>query len=553
MHTNTGPHDTTTIDRDGFDAVVVGAGFSGLYMLHHLRRLGLTARIFEAASGVGGTWYWNRYPGARCDSESWVYCYSFSKELLQEWTWSERYPAQPEIERYLNYVADRFDLRRDIQFNTRVTAATFDEPSGRWRITTDRGDEVWATYFITAVGCLSADNLPKFKGLETFQGEWYHTGRWPQHEVDFTGKRVGVIGTGATGIQVVPEVAKVAKHVWVFQRTPNFAIPGQNKPLSPEFIREVKEKYDQIWEIVRRSPGGLPIEGTERSALSVAQDELWEIYERAWQKGGFYFLFETFGDILVNAEANETACEFIRSKIREIVRDPEVAEALCPNDHPYGTKRPPLEHGYYDAFNRDNVSLVNVRRSPIEEITPTGIRTKDGAYDLDVIIFATGFDALTGPLTRIDIRGRDGLTLKQKWESGPRNYLGVAVHGFPNMFTITGPLSPSVLTNMPTAISQHVEWIADCLGYMRDHGYHLIEATTEAEDEWVAHSNEVAEQTLYPRANSWYVGANIPGKPRVFMVYVGGLQNYREHCHEIAAKGYEGFTLIGEPALAAGD
>ncbi|MDI3339528.1 MAG: NAD(P)/FAD-dependent oxidoreductase [Sphaerobacter sp.] len=535
-----------------FDAVVVGAGFSGLYMLHRLRQLGVTTRVYEAGGGVGGTWYWNRYPGARCDSESWVYCYSFSDEILQEWTWTERYPSQPEIERYLNYVADRLDLRRDIQFNTRVTAAAFDEATGRWLITTDAGEQVWATYFITAVGCLSADNLPAFKGLETFQGEWYHTGRWPQEGIDFTGKRVGLIGTGATGIQVAPVVAEQAEHLWVFQRTPNYAIPAHNRPLDPEFIRQLKASYGEVWEIVRRSAAGLPIEPVERSALAVSPEEQRQIYEAAWQKGGFYFLFETFNDILVNPEANETAAAFIRSKIRETVRDPEVAELLCPSDHPYGTKRPPLEHGYYEAFNRDNVTLVDVRKSPIEEITPTGIRTTDGEYPLDIIIFATGFDALTGPLTRIDIRGRGGVALAEKWVSGPRNYLGVAVHGFPNMFTITGPLSPSVLTNMPAAISQHVEWIADCIGYLRQHGYRGIEATADAEDRWVAHANEAAEQTLYPRAKSWYIGANVPGKPRVFMVYVGGLQNYRARCQEIASKGYEGFSLTPEAALAVG-
>lgn len=524
------------------DAVVVGAGFSGLYMLYRLRELGLATRVFEAGGDVGGTWYWNRYPGARCDSESHVYCYSFSKELLQEWEWSERYPAQPEILRYLQHVADRFDLRRDIQFNTRVTAAAWDEERGLWEIRTDDGAVTTARFFITAVGCLSTAHIPEFPGLDSFRGKWYHTGHWPHEKVDFTGQRVGLIGTGATGIQVLPEVAKEAAHVYVFQRTPNYAIPGRNRPLDPEFVREVKEKYDEIWEAARRSLAGFAITPPDRSAMAVSPEERQRIFEEAWEKGGFGFLF-TFNDLTLSQASNDAAAEFIRAKIREIVKDPQVAERLAPYDHPFGTKRPPLEHGYYEAFNRDNVTLVDVRRAPIVAVTPTGLRTAEAEYELDALIFATGFDAMTGSLLRIDIRGRGGLPLREKWAEGPRTYLGLATAGFPNLFMITGPQSPSVLSNMPVSIEQHVEWIAGCIRYMLERDLQIIEAEEQAEENWVKHVTEVAEQTLYPKANSWYVGANIPGKPRIFYPYVGGVGTYRQICDDVAEKGYEGFTL----------
>lgn len=526
-----------------FDAIVVGAGFSGLYMLYRLRELGLSARVYEAGGDVGGTWYWNRYPGARCDSESHYYCYSFSKELLQEWEWTERYPGQPEILRYLNHVADRFDLRREIQFDTRVTAAVYDAPSNRWTITTSDGGCVTARYFITAVGCLSVANIPQIKGLETFQGKWYHTGAWPQEGVDFTGQRVGVIGTGATGIQLVPEVARQADQVVVFQRTPNYAVPGRNRPLDKAFHEQVRANYDAIWQRARESFAGFPIGPSEQSALAVSPEERQRVYEKAWETGGFYFLLDTFFDLLLNQEANDTAAAFIRTRIRDLERDPAVAERLSPQDHPFGTKRPPLEHGYYAAFNRENVTLVDVRSSPITEITPAGLRTQDTQYDLDSIVFATGFDAMTGALLKMEIRGRDGLALKEKWSAGPRTYLGLSTHGFPNMFMITGPQSPSVLTNMPVSIEQHVEWIAACIKYALDRDLGRIEPTQEAEDGWVAHVAQVADLTLYPQTDSWYMGANVPGKPRVFMPYVGGVGNYRRFCDEVAANGYEGFAL----------
>lgn len=525
-----------------FDAVIVGAGLSGLYMLHRLRGLGLSARVYEAGSGVGGTWYWNRYPGARCDIESMDYSYSFSDELQQEWRWSERYAGQPEILRYINHVADRFDLRRDIQFNTRVTAAVFDETPQRWGVTTDGGDNVSARFCIMAAGCLSTAQVPNLKGLETFTGRWYHTGNWPHEGVDFTGQRVGVIGTGASGIQSIPIIARQAAHLFVFQRTPNFTIPAWNGPLDPEHERRLKANYAEHRRKNRESRAGFVVPVGEKPALEATPDERECAYEARWARGGFGFT-SAFADIGTNRDANETAAAFVRAKIRAIVRDPAVAEALSPQDHPIGTKRLPLDTDYYDTFNRDNVTLVDIRNAPIETITPTGLRTRDTAYALESIVFATGFDAMTGTLLNMDIRGRDGGTLKEKWAAGPRTYLGVAVAGFPNLFIITGPGSPSVLSNMIVSIEQHVDWIADCIAYLYAHDLTGIEATVEAEDAWVAHVNEVADTTLYPLANSWYVGANIPGKPRVFMPYVGGVGTYRQKCDAVAANGYEGFTL----------
>ena len=532
-----------TTQQTAFDAVVVGAGFAGLYMLHCLRQLGLSARVYEAGGDVGGTWYWNRYPGARCDSESIYYSFSerLSADILQEWTWSERYAAQPEILRYLHYVADTLDLRRDIQCNTRVRAAAYDEARNRWEITTDDA-AVTATYLITAVGCLSAENLPPFEGINTFQGQWYHTGRWPHEAVDFTGKRVAVIGTGATAVQVVPEVATQAAQVYVFQRTANYDLAGQNRPLDPAYVREVKANYKEIWATARASAFGLPYGVLDRSALAVSPEERQRIYEEGWAVGGFHFLFDTFSDLIFDKEANDTAAEFVRAKIRATVHDADVAELLAPKDHPISTKRPPLEHGYYEAFNRDNVTLVDIRRAPIQTITEHGVRTADREYAVDSIIFATGFDAMTGALTRMDIRGRGGLALKEKWAAGPRTYLGVATRGFPNMFMITGPQSPSVLSNMPVSIEQHGDWIADCLSYLRAHGVKSIEPTLDAEEGWVAHVAEVAAATLLPLADSWWVGANIPDKPRQLYAYIGGVGPYRTRCDEVAANGYEGFV-----------
>ena len=533
-----------------FDAVIVGAGFSGLYMLYRLRDvLGLSARVYEAGDGVGGTWYWNRYPGARCDSESFYYCYSFSRELEQEWTWSSKYPEQPEILSYLEHVADRFDLKRDITLSTRVTGATFREGDGSWEVRTDDGAVVTARYLISAVGCLSAANVPPIPGLERFEGSWYHTGAWPHEGVDFSGRRVALIGTGSTGIQATPVIAAEADHLTVFQRTPNYSVPARNFLMSDEATREIKASYPEIRRKARESFGGFPYDRSERSALADSPEEREALYERLWaEEGGFKFIYGSYNDLLINQAANDTAAEFIRGKIREIVKDPEVAETLAPKDYPYGTKRPPIDTHYFETFNRDNVTLVDLRRTPITEITATGVRTTDGDYEVDIIVFVTGFDAMTGSLLRIDPEGRAGTPLATAWEGGPVTYLGLQVAGYPNLFLITGPGSPSVLTNMPLAIEQHVEWIADCIAFMREHGWTTVEATEDAQGAWVDIVRDVAEVTLFHKANSWYLGANIPGKKRVFMPYVGGFAPYREHCEEVAAEGYRGFAFSGRPA-----
>jgi cyclohexanone monooxygenase len=528
--------------RQQLDAVVVGAGFAGLYMLHRLRGLGLSTRLFEAAEGIGGTWYWNRYPGARCDVESMDYSYSFSAELQQEWRWTERYSPQPEILRYLNHVADRFDLRRDIRLATRVIAAVFDEAAERWDIRTDRGDEVSARFCIMATGCLSEAQTPNFAGLDTFEGRWYHTGHWPHEGVDFSGQRVAVIGTGSSAIQSIPLIARQAAHLFVFQRTPNFSVPAHNAALDAAYEQQVKSNYPEFRRRARQSRVGFVVEGKDCSAMSVSEGERRQEYEARWRRGGLGFGF-AFADLLTDERANDTAAEFFRAKIRAIVRDPKVAEQLAPRDYPLGTKRLCVDTDYYDTFNRANVTLIDLRTAPIEAITARGLRTRDAEYSLDAIVFAIGFDAMTGALLKIDIRGRDGETLAQKWAAGPRTYLGMAIAGFPNLFMITGPGSPSVLSNMVVSIEQHVDWIADCIAYLRTHDRLTIEATGEAEEAWVAHVNEVGNATLYPRARSWYTGANIPGKPRIFMPYIGGVGVYRQKCEEVAANGYAGFSL----------
>ena len=527
------------------DALVIGAGFAGLYQLHALReKLGLKVRVLEAGAGVGGTWYWNRYPGARCDSESHGYCYSFSKALMQEWEWSERYPGQAEILRYLNHVADRFDLKRDIQFDTRVVSAQYDDAVNLWRVKTAAGGEYAATYLITAVGCLSTANVPKFPGLDSFKGAWYHTGEWPHAGVDFTGKHVGMIGTGSTGIQAAPVIAETAAHLTVFQRTPNYSVPAQNAPLTPDFKRYVKENADEIVATMHATANGQPFTISERKAVETPEAERQRLYEAAWAKGGLQFR-AVFRDLLVDKAANDTAADFVKNKIRSIVTDPATAAKLANIDHPYAAKRPPIDTNYFETYNRDNVSLEDVRANPIEAITPDGIRLRDGTeHKLDIIVFATGFDAMTGPMLRMDMSGRDGVKLADVWEGGPRNYLGLQVAGFPNLFTITGPGSPSVLCNMPVAIEQHADWIADCIAHLRSHGLKTIEPRSEAVETWVEKVNAAANATLLPMAkHSWYLGANIPGKPAVFMPFAGGMQNYRKICDDIAANGYEGFVL----------
>jgi cyclohexanone monooxygenase len=525
------------------DAVIVGAGFAGLYMLHRLRGLGFSTRVYETASGVGGTWYWNRYPGARCDVESLEYSYSFSEELDLEWRWTERYASQPEILRYLNHVADRFDLRRDIQLETRIASAVFDETTDLWNVETSLGERVSAKFCIMAIGCLSAAKKPDFQGLETFRGKCYQTSHWPHEGVDFTGQRVAVIGTGSSAIQAIPIIAEQASHLHVFQRTPNFSVPARNGPLTPEVMADWSANRASYRERARKSPFPiLTIDISDRSALAMPPEERESAYEERWQRGGVS-LAGAFSDLIVNQEANDTAAEFVRSKIREIVLDSAVAEKLAPRDYPFATKRLCVDTGYYATFNRENVTLIDLRSTPIELITPGGIKTSETSYELDSIVFATGFDAMTGALANIDIRGRSGAALKEKWSAGPRTYLGIMTAGFPNLFTITGPGSPSVLTNMVVAIEQHADWIANCLVHLRQQQLANIEATEEAENEWVAHVNEVANYTLYPRANSWYMGANVPGKPRVFLPYIGGFGIYSDKCNEVAEKGYAGFAI----------
>jgi cation diffusion facilitator CzcD-associated flavoprotein CzcO len=527
-----------------FDAVIVGAGFAGLYALHKLRdEMGLSARVFEAGEGIGGTWYWNRYPGARSDSSSWIYCYSFDEDLREEWQWSERYPQQEEMLNYLEHVADRFDLNRDIRLGTRVTGATFDEETNRWEIRTDTGDVVSARFLVAALGALSAANVPDIPGMETFAGERYHTAEWPKASVDFTGKKVAVIGTGATGIQVATELAEQADHLTVFQRTPNYALPLGNYPLDAESRRWYKENYEEIWESVRHNFSGHDYEPIEKHTHEATPEEREIVYQERWDRGGFGLWLGNYDDILEDREANDVVSEWVRQRIQERVEDPVTSEKLTPRDHAFGTKRVPLENGYYEIFNQDNVGLVDVQKEPIEEITPTGVRTKDGEYEFDALVFATGFDAMTGPYNKIDIRGRDGRLLRDKWAEGPRTYLGLMSAGYPNLFAITGPQSPSVLTNMPVAIEQHVEYISDVIRHMRDNGFDVVEPTREAEDEWVDHSQEVAHATLFPQSATWYMGANIPDKPQVFLPYLGGLGPYRQKCDEVAANGYEGFAF----------
>jgi cation diffusion facilitator CzcD-associated flavoprotein CzcO len=487
--------------KENFDAVIVGAGFAGLYMLHRLRGLGLTARVFESGSGVGGTWFWNRYPGARCDVESVEYSSQFSDELQQEWNWTERYAAQPEILRYANHVADRFGLRKDIQFNTRVKSAIFDEERARWLIETEAGNRVSAKFCIMATGCLSSTNIPKIPGIECFQGATYHTGQWPHEGVDFTGKTVGVVGTGSSAIQSIPIIAEQAKHLFVFQRTPTYSVPARNRPLEREEVEHIKSDYKGFRQRIAQTAFSLDVDMKDVPAMAVGPEERHRAFEERWQRGGFRF-HGTFNDIVLNKDANDMAAAFVREKIHTIVRDPAVAELLSPH-HAIGCKRLCFDTNYYETFNRSNVTLVDLQRSPIEEIVVQGIGTRERLYELDCIVFATGFDAMTGALDRIDIRGRDSLTLKEAWSAGPRTYLGLGTSGFPNLFTISGPGSPSVLTNMLPSIEQHVNWITDCIAYMGERQIGSIEATLDAQDDWVAHVNEVANATLFPTANSW--------------------------------------------------
>jgi cyclohexanone monooxygenase len=530
-----------------FDVVVVGAGFGGLYALHRLREEGLSVRVLEAASDVGGTWYWNRYPGARCDVPSVEYSYSFSKELEQDWDWSEVTSPQPEILRYANHVADRFDLRRDIQFETRVSSAHYDEKRRRWRVETEAGEIFDVRFCVMATGCLSSPNTPPIEGAGDFEGPVYHTGEWPHEGVDFTGVRVGIIGTGSSGVQSIPVIAESAEHLAVFQRTPNYTLPAGNRPLTDEDRAKAKAAYDQIRKSERESIGGFvfgfgghPLPTPTEEILATTPGERLAAVEAE----GFEALNRYF-DVMLTAEANELACEMYREQVRRLVDDPETADGLMPRDYPLGCKRPVIDTDYFATFNRDNVSLVDLRKGGIDRITPTGIQTAQGLFEFDALVYATGFDAMTGTLLRMDIRGRDGTSLESVWEAGPRTYLGLQVHGFPNLFTVTGPGSPSVLSNMIISIEQHVDWIAECITSMDERGRSTIEPTIEAEEKWIAHVNEAAEGTMLTAqsCNSWYLGANIPGKPRIFMPYVGGVGEYRRECDEIVARGYEGFAF----------
>ncbi len=525
-----------------YDAVIVGAGFSGMYMLIRLRKLGLTARIYDTATDVGGTWYWNRYPGARCDVESMQYSYSFSSELQQEWKWSEKFSAQPEILNYARHVAERFDLRRDMQFETTITSAVFDEAANRWLVTTGKGDRISARYCIMGTGCLSTARMPDFEGLSSYEGETYHTGHWPHEPVSFEGKRVGVIGTGSSAIQAIPVIAEQAAHVTVFQRTPNYSIPSRNGPMTDDYERSWKDDYDTHRANARKTKNGILANLNPVSAMEVDQAERQETYEQRWEDGGTRFM-AAFNDLAVNQDSNDTAAEFVRSKIRETVTDPDTAELLAAKDYPIGTKRICVDTHYFETYNLDHVDLVDVRNVPIDRITASGVHHNGVDYNFDAIVFATGFDAMTGTLDRIDIRGRGDVALKDQWEEGPKTYLGMMSAGFPNLFMVTGPQSPSVLSNMMVSIEQHIDWMSECIAHIEKTGQTTIEPTPTAQEDWVTHSNEVAYSTLYPKAASWYMGANIPGKPRVFLPYIGGVGAYRDKCNEIAAEGYTGFVF----------
>ncbi len=524
------------------DVIIVGAGWGGMYMLHQCRKLGLSAKVLEKGPSVGGTWYWNRYPGLRCDVESTLYSFSFDHELEQEWTWTERYAAQPEILRYANHIADRFDLRRDIRFNTAVTAVRYDESKKLWRVSAEGMAESTARFVVMATGCLTVPKDVNIPGLEQFKGAVYHTARWPETPVNFSGKRVGVIGTGSSAIQAIPIIAEQAKHLYVFQRTPSYSLPAKNRKLESGFVADVKRNYDSLRQEARYHLVGIPAPTYAASVFDVDEATRTKIFDACYDNGLPFALMVTFGDLLASEEANQTAQDYLARRIRERVNDPELAEQLIPKGQFVGTRRLCIDTGYYETFNRDNVTLKNIAKNPIKSITETGVQLVDGQVDLDCLVFATGYDAMTGALLAIDIRGEGGAQLKDRWAAGPRTMMGLMMADFPNLFTITGPGSPSVLSNMVLSIEQHVEWIAECLKHMQASGKQTIEPLAEAQDQWVNHVNEVANSTLFPRGNTWYMGANVPGKPRVFMPYLG-VGPYRTLCEEVTAAGYKGFAL----------
>ncbi len=530
------------------DVVVVGAGFAGLYAHFKLRELGLTAFGFEGAPDVGGTWYWNCYPGARCDVESLDYSYSFAPELLDGWNWSERFATQPEILQYANFVADRFELRRDYQFETKVIAAKFDEAANQWVVETDHGDTIRCRYLLTAVGGLSVPKAPEIEGIETFSGRWVQTGNWPKEKVDVAGKRIAVIGTGSSGIQCIPLLAQEAAQLTVFQRTPNYSVPAHNGQIDPAYEAEVRADYAAHHKRNRMTKGGVPPRiNTGVSAMSVSEEQRRAKFEEAWNFGTFA-LQSVFNDTSSNPDSNAAAAAFVHEKIRGAVKDPALAEKLLPRTFPFGTKRLCLDTNYYATFNRDNVDLVDIRETPIERITPAGIQTVEREYPFDLIVFATGFDAVTGPLLALNLTGAGGITLKDAWAQGPQSYLGLMVSGFPNLFTVNGPSSPSVLANMLQTIEHHVDWIVDCIAYMEKNGLARVDADETAQVAWAHEVADMAEKTLYTKADSWYMGANVPGKPRVFLMYIGGLDRYVERVDRIVADGYSGFSFT--PAMA---
>jgi len=539
------PQSDTSIEGTDYDVVVVGSGFAGLYALHSLREMGKSVKVLERASDVGGTWFHNRYPGARCDTESHVYCYSFSDELLNEWEYSERYPNQQEIYQYFQHVADRFDLRKDIQFETEVTSLELDEESGVWHVSTDQDQDIATQHAILAVGPLSEPYVPDFDGLDTYEGNLYHTAKWPHEPVSFENEDVGIIGTGSSGVQSIPKIAEQAEHLTVYQRTPNWIVPAQNHPLSDEDWEDIRANYDEIWQKARNTNSGHPYDSEYQSVEGLDDETVEQALEERWQEGGFIFLY-TFDDLLSNETTNRRVREFIQKKIENKLGNPELADKLIPDidDHPYAAKRPPLNYDdYFETFKRDNVTLVDVNEAPIEKFTRTGLQTSDAQFEHDSIVLATGFDAITGSFKGIDIQGRNSITLEEKWDGRPRSYLGFSIDEFPNMWMISGPQNPSAITNQPVCIEQQVDWILDFVEYLDENNLRYAEASSESISRWVEHTNEVAEKTLYPEADSWYRGDNIPGKSDVFLPYPGGFDNFRDHCDELAENDYEGYRL----------
>ncbi len=533
------------------DVIVVGAGAAGLYAVHRLRRDGFSVRVLESADDLGGTWFWNRYPGARVDIPSVDYMYSFDPDWRTDWQWSEKYATQPEILRYLNHIADKFDLRRDIAFDTRVRRAVWDDEGASWHIDTDRG-ACACRHLVMATGCLSTPKDPDIAGVDRFRGETLFTSRWPHHPVDFSGQRVAVVGTGSSGIQSIPLIAEQARELVVFQRTPSFSLPAHNGPLAPERLAQLDDE-PEYREAARYSRGGVPQERSITPTMSVSAEERTQRYERAWQIGELLETMNVYADVLSNPEANHQLAEFFRGKIRATVTDPETAELLCPTRYPIGAKRICLDTDYHATFNRPNVRLVDLRQDPLQTVTETGIDTRDESFEFDTIVFATGFDALTGALAAIDIHGRDGQSLKDKWAAGPSTYLGLTSAGFPNLFLVTGPGSPSVLSNMMVSIEQHVDLIADLIGGLRSDGLDTIEPTARAEAGWMRHVQDCADISLFPQADSWYMGANVPGKPRVFLPYAAGVDFYRNACDDMIQRDFLGFKRSGPAGTVCKD